>query len=217
MTLVKRAADSDDAAITAGGLYHKLASGQMILTCVVLKKALAITTNLSDLLQNSLLEWTSAAQEIEMCKTLLTVLKQDESISSIRDEAKAIGEKCAIPLSLTSPVYSIRSHFSDTEVDVSKFTKDFVVKVCDKISAEMLLRFPPENMVILKGMDSLNATSARYLDEQLLSQLVDHYSADILDLNKTLLHLEVQKFKLQCDPSIFSSMQPTWIQSSTRI
>lgn len=152
-----------------------------------------------------------------MCKTLLTVLKQDESISSTRDEAKAIGEKCAIPLSLTSPVYSIRSHFSDTEVDVSKFTKDFVVKVCDKISAEMLLRFPPENMVILKGMDSLNATSARYLDEQLLSQLVDHYSADILDLNKTLLQLEVQKFKLQCDPSIFSSMQPTWIQSSTRI
>lgn len=56
MTLVKRAADTDDPAITAGGLYHKLASGQMILTCVVLKKALAITTNLSDLLQSSQLE-----------------------------------------------------------------------------------------------------------------------------------------------------------------
>ena len=76
------------------------------------------------------------------------------------------------------------------------------MKACDKISAEMLLRFPPENMVILKGMNSLNATSAGYLDEQLPSQLVDHYGADILDLNKTLLQLEVQKFKLQCDPSI---------------
>ena len=33
------------------GLYHELASWQMILTFVVLKKALAIATNLSDLLQ----------------------------------------------------------------------------------------------------------------------------------------------------------------------
>ncbi len=177
----------------------------MILTCVVLKRALGITTNLSDLLQSSQLEWTSAAQEIDSCKTLITVLKQNESITSIIEEAKVIGEKCAIPLSITSPVYSIRSHFSDTEdseFDVFKFTEGFVVKVCNKISAEMLLRFPPESMVILKGMDALNASSPKYLDEQLLSQLVDHYGTDTLDLNKTLLQIEVQKYKLQCDPSI---------------
>ena len=159
MTLVKRAADTDDPAIAAGGLYHKLASGQMILTCVVLKKALAITTHLTDLLQSSQLEWTNAAQEIETCKMLITRLKQEESISSIIDEAKAIAEKCVIPLNITS-IYSIRSHFSDTEVDVSKFTKDFVLKVCNKIAAEMLLRFCPESMVILKGMDALTATSS---------------------------------------------------------
>ena len=51
-------------------------------------------------------------------------------------------------------------------------------------------------------MDALTATSSRYLDEQLLSQLVDHYGADTLDLSKTLFQLEVQKFKLQCDPGI---------------
>lgn len=202
MTLVKRAADTDDPAIIAGGLYHKLASGEMILTCVVMKKALAITTNLSDLLQSSQLEWTNAAEEIEMCKRLITSLKEDKSISSIVDEATTVSRKCAIPLNITSHVYNIRSHFSNTEVDVCKFTKDFVVKVCDKIAAEMLLRFPPESMVILKGMDALNATSSRFLDEQLLLQLVDHYGADALDLNKTLLQVEVQKYKLQCDPSI---------------
>ena len=181
---------NDDLAITAGGLYHKLASGQMILTCVALKKALAITTNLSDLLQSSQLEWSSAAQEIQACKTLLTVLQQDESISSIIDQAKAISEKCAIPLTITSPIYSIRSHFSDTELDVYKFTKEFVVKVCSKILSQMLLRFPPEGLVILKGMDALNAASTLFLDEQLLSQLVEHYGADTLNVNKTLLELE---------------------------
>ena len=113
----------------------------MILTCVVLNRALGITTNLSDLLQSSQLKWTSAAQEIDSCKTLITGLKQNESITSIIDKAKVIGEKCAISLSITSPVDSIRLGFSDTEnseFDVFKFTKDFVVKVCDKISAEML-------------------------------------------------------------------------------
>ena len=205
MTLVKRAADNDDLAITAGGLYHKLASGQMILTCVALKKALAITTNLSDLLQSSQLEWSSAAQEIQACKTLLTVLQQDESISSIIDQAKAISEKCAIPLTITSPIYSIRSHFSDTELDVYKFTKEFVVKVCSKILSQMLLRFPPEGLVILKGMDALNAASTLFLDEQLLSQLVEHYGADTLNVNKTLLELEVKKYKLQFNPNITPS------------
>ena len=201
MTLVKRAADNDDLAITAGGLYHKLASGQMILTCVALKKALAITTNLSDLLQSSQLEWSSAAQEIQACKTLLTFLQQDESISSIINQAKTISEKCATPLTITSPIYSIRSHFSDTELDVSKFTKEFVVKVCSKVLSQMLLRFPPKGLDILKGIDALNAASTLFLNEQLLSKLLDHYGADTLNVNKTLLELEVKKYKLQFNPN----------------
>ena len=35
---LKRVGDTDDAAITHGGMYHKLASRKMILTCLVLKK-----------------------------------------------------------------------------------------------------------------------------------------------------------------------------------
>ena len=69
----------------------------------------------------------------------------------------------------------------------------------------MLLRFPPEGLVILKGMDALNAASTLFLDEQLLSQLVEHYGADTLNVNKTLLELEVKKYKLQFNPNITPS------------
>ena len=68
ITLLKRAKDNDAPALTCGGMYHKLATGKMILTCVILKRLLAITTNLSDILQSTNLEWTNAAQEIELCK-----------------------------------------------------------------------------------------------------------------------------------------------------
>lgn len=103
MTLVKRAADTDDPVITAvGRLYHNLASEEMNLTCVVLKKALAVTTNLSVLLQKSQQEWVNASQEIVMYKRLITGLKQDKSISSIIGEAITISEKDAIPLNVTS-------------------------------------------------------------------------------------------------------------------
>ena len=56
LTLNKRASDSDVPAITAGGLYHQLATGKMILSCIILKNALAITTNLTDMLQGKSLE-----------------------------------------------------------------------------------------------------------------------------------------------------------------
>ena len=51
MTLNKRSSDNDEPAITAGGLYHQLATGKLILTSVILKNALAITTNHTNILQ----------------------------------------------------------------------------------------------------------------------------------------------------------------------
>ena len=141
ITLLKRAEDTDDPAITCGGMYHKLARGKMILTCVILKRSLAITTNLSDILQSTHLEWTNAAQEIELCKKMISQLTSDESLSSLIDEATSISVKCSIPLNITSPVYSLRSHFNITEINANSFTKEFVKKVSEIITAEILLRF----------------------------------------------------------------------------
>ena len=114
-------------------LYYKMASGKMILTCVILKNVFAATTNLSDILQNPHLEWSSAVHEIEMTRKLLDQLKSDASLSSIVDEATVISEKCSIPLNITSPVYSIRSHIGTAEVSGRGFTKDFTTKMCNKI------------------------------------------------------------------------------------
>ena len=82
-------------------MYHKLASGKMILTCLVLKNALAVTTNRSNILQSAHLEWANAAHEIEMCKILVSQLTSDETLSSLIDEANCISEKCAVPLNIT--------------------------------------------------------------------------------------------------------------------
>ena len=46
ITLLKRAEEHDAPALTCGGIYHKLATGKMILKCVILKRSLAITTHL---------------------------------------------------------------------------------------------------------------------------------------------------------------------------
>ena len=134
----------------------------------------AITTNLSDILQGTHLEWTNASHGIDMCKTLITQFKSDESLSSMMDEAKYISEKCFISLNITSPVYSIRSYINIGEIDVNRFTKEFATKVSEKITAEMLLRFPPDNMNILTGIDALNPKSANFLNEKLLCKLMDH-------------------------------------------
>lgn len=201
LTLVKRGNDTDDPAVTCAGLYHKMASGKIILTCVILKNVFAATTNLSDILQNPHLEWSSAVHEIEMTRKLLEQLKSDASLSSIIDEATVISEKCSIPLNITSPVYSIRSHIGTAEVNVRSFTRDSTTKMCNKILDEMLLRFPPESMIVLTGIDSLNPKSARFLEEKLLLQLVDHYGADTLQINRTLLIFEVRKYKLSCESS----------------
>ena len=195
LTLFKRGNDIDDPAVTCAGLYHKMASGKMILTCVILKNMFAATTNLSDILQST----SSAVHEIEMTKKLLEQLKSDASLSSIIDEATVISEKCSIPLGITSPVYSIRSDVA--EVNVKSFTRDFTTKICHKILDEMLLRFPPESMIVLTGIDSLNPKSAIFLEEKLLLQLVDHYGEDILQINRTLLIFEVRKYKLSCESS----------------
>ena len=61
----------------------------------------------------------------------------------------------------------------------------------------MLLRYSPKNMDILIGMDSLNPKSAKFLNEKLMCQLVDHYGADTLCINKTLLQSELRKYKSQ--------------------
>jgi len=109
ITLLKIDEDTDDPAITCRGMYHKLARGTMILTCVILKRLLAFITNLSDILQSTHLELTNAAQEIELCKKIISQLTSDESLSSLIDEATSISVKCYIPLNITSPVYSLRS------------------------------------------------------------------------------------------------------------
>ena len=106
-TLVKREDDTDEPAVTCAGLYHKMASGKMILTCVILKNVLAATTGLSDILQNPHLEWCAAVHEIEMTKKLLEQLKSDGSLSSIIDEATVVSEKCSIPLNISSVQYQI--------------------------------------------------------------------------------------------------------------
>ena len=74
---------------------------------------------------------------------MISQLTSDESITSLIDEATSISVKCSIPLNITSPVYSLRSHFNTTEIDVNSFTKEFAKKVSEKITAEMLLRFSP--------------------------------------------------------------------------
>ena len=136
-----------------------------------------------------------------MTRKILEQLKSDASLSSIIDEATVISEKFSIPLNITSPVYSIRSHIGTAEVSVRSFTKDFTTKMCNKILDEMLLRFPPESMIVLTGIDSLNPKSARFLEEKLLLQLVDYYGADTLQINRTLLIFEVRKYKLSCESS----------------
>ena len=52
-------------------------------------------------------------------------------------------------------------------------------------------------MDILIGMDLLNPKSAKFLNEKLMCQLVDHYGADSLCINKTLLQSELRKYKSQ--------------------
>ena len=201
LTLFKRGNDTDEPAVTCAGLCHKMASGKMILTCVILKNVFAATTNLSDILRNPHLEWSSAVHEIGMTRKLLGQLKSGASLSSVVGGATVISEKCSIPLNITSPVYSIRSHIGTAEVSLRGFTKDFTTKMCNKILDEMLLRFPLESMIVLAGIDSLNPRSARFLEEKLLLQLVDYYGADTLQINRTLLVFEVRKYKLSCESS----------------
>ena len=44
-------------------------------------------------------------------------------------------------------------------------------------------------------MDGLDPKSVKFLDEASLMQVVDHYGADKLKISKTLLSLEVKKYK----------------------
>ena len=61
----------------------------------------------------------------------------------------------------------------------------------------MLRSFSPENMGIMIGIDSLNPKSAKFLNEKLMHQLVDHYRSDNMCINKTLLQSDLRKYKSQ--------------------
>ena len=163
--LNKRSSDNDEPAITAGGLYHQLAIEKMILTCVILKNALAITTNLTDILQGESLEWNQAAHEIEMVKVLINDFKSEESVSSQIKEAQAISDKCSLPLHITTHVYSLRSYCEGSELDVENYAKEFSIQIANKLSTEMNLRFPKEGIELLKGLDGLNPKSSKFIDE----------------------------------------------------
>ena len=101
----------------------------MILTCVISKNAIAITANLSDILQGSTLEWNHAIHEIEMSKKLIATFKSEESITSLLNEANQISDKCSVTSNITSHVYSIRSHFQASTIDVTGYSKEFAAKV----------------------------------------------------------------------------------------
>ena len=137
----------------------------MILTCVILKNALAITTNLTDILQGESLEWNQAAHEIEMVKVLINDFKSEESVSSQIKEAQAISDKCSLPLHITTHVYSLRSYCEGSELDVENYAKEFSIQIANKLSTEMNLRFPKEGIELLKGLDGLNPKSSKFIDE----------------------------------------------------
>ncbi|KAI6657094.1 Zinc finger MYM-type protein 1-like [Oopsacas minuta] len=67
LTLMKRIGDDDNAALTAGGLYHKMACGEFIINCVVLRKALATIHSLSEYLQGASIERHHVAHDIRAC------------------------------------------------------------------------------------------------------------------------------------------------------
>ena len=156
----------------------------------------------------------NAVLEIEKSKILVSQLISDETLSSLIDEANGISEKFSVPLNITSPVYNIRSYFDKGEIDVGSFTKELATKVSNKITADMKLRFSPGNMNVLTGIDALNPKSEKFVNEKIMCQLVDHYEADNVCINKTLLQTDVSKHKIQTSLPLPSTSDNVGINNS---
>ena len=56
----------------------------------------------------------------------------------------------------------------------------------------MICLFSEINMDILRGLDSLNAGSKNYLNENLMKKIVVHYGADNIQISETLLSFDIQ-------------------------
>ena len=193
LTLMKRAGDDDNAALTAGGLYHKMACGEFIINCVVLRKALATIHSLSEYLQGASIEWHHVAHDIRACKSMISQFGNEMSVAEMLEQAEEISTDCCIPLNVTSPVNMTRN--STEHVDYLSHIQSFSTKVCHKVLAELELRFPDTGMELLKGLDGLNSTSQKYLKRKTLSKLIAHYG-DVLDVNETLLNAELAKYHM---------------------
>ena len=196
VTLVNRGNDTDPAADTAAGMYAKLCSGRMIITCATLRTALSYTKMLSDYLQGESVEYHHAIAEIQDTRKFIADLSSEDSVKEILSVAKGISRRCEIPLEVESHVYSLKSYVKGgSSFDAESFTRTLAAKVSKKISSEIDIRYPEEGWNLFEGIDSLNSKSSKYLDWETMRKLVAHFGADFLGINETLLKVEVAKWK----------------------
>ena len=54
--------------------------------------------------------------------------------------------------------------------------------------------FPDGEMIIVEGLDGLNAASEYYLDYKTLVPLIEKYK-DVLDINRSIVEMEIRRCK----------------------
>lgn len=187
-TLYEISDQSHDRAIEARGLLYQINSFPFILSLVLLEKIFAVTNNLSQLLQSSVIHFAAAATCISATKTTLNSLRSDKEWDAIWEVAVSLAEKCDISVSpprttrTRRPPRQLEESFIITtdvttyrDATCEQYRTGVYFSTIDVLLTELNDRFSELNISLLRSLEALIPTSTEFLQSSSISPFLLHY------------------------------------------
>ena len=154
---------------------------------VLLEKIFAVTNNLSQLLQSSVIHFAAAATCISATKTTLNSLRSDKEWDAIWEVAVSLAEKCDISVSPRTthtrrPPRQLEESFIITtdvttyrDATCEQYRTGVYFTTIDVLLTELNDRFSELNISLLRSLEALIPTSTEFLQSSSISPFLFHY------------------------------------------
>ena len=218
---VEELGQSQDArkAVEARGLLHQLNSFSFLVSLITFDRILTCTKQLSDKLQSSSLDLSSAAELVSATKSLLTEYRTTSYWKKIYDYTVDVAKlhditvttdistrrrKRKRPSRLEDVILleTVGSRDIDDNSTSDELKCHLYFPVLDRFLSELNSRFDDKNLVIMKGASACTPSSSIFLSLCELNEFAEAYGIEISPLN-----VECQLLKVhisQTNPEISS-------------
>ena len=207
---VEEVSESQDVqkSIEAKGLYHQIASFSFLIFLVTFDRILMCTKQLSDQLQSSSLDLSSASELVLATISLLREYRSNSYWKKLYDYALDVAKLHDIAIDQPAGRRRKRKRSSQLEDSLlletvgsrdpastsEEYMCHFYYPILDKFLAELMKRFDDKNVVVMKGVASCTCTPSSFIFLS-LSELTEF--AEVYGIETGALEVECDLLKLQ--------------------